>query len=136
MAIVKGYGLLSAAIAERMRRCGARVEARDIDVDGLSAGIALVAQSLAEPGCEIIVDVSGRVANLCDPRATEQSPVPVDDDGLRVDHVEAICGRAGAPLHHAVAPQQSGVTMNADRRERLITLATFGRSDRRRRSVW
>lgn len=124
----EGYGPLREAIARRMRARGARVDARDVLVlTGSTQGIALVAQSLAEPGDEIIVEAPTypgalQVFQIHGLRAIA---VPVDDDGLRVDHVEAVL-RTRRPRFIYTMPSlhnPTGVTMNADRRERLITLA-------------
>jgi 2-aminoadipate transaminase len=124
----EGYRPLRDAIAERMRRRGAKVDARDVLVlTGSTQGIALVAQSLAEPGDEIIVEAPTypgalQVFHIHGLRAI---PVAVDEGGLRVDHVEAVL-RTRRPRFIYTMPSlhnPTGVTMNEDRRERLITLA-------------
>jgi DNA-binding transcriptional MocR family regulator len=124
----EGYGPLREAIAERMRGRGAKIESRDVLVlTGSTQGIALVAQSLAEPGDEIIVEAPTypgalQVFAIHGLRAIA---VPVDDDGLRVDHVEAVL-RTRRPRFIYTMPSlqnPTGVTTNEDRRERLITLA-------------
>jgi DNA-binding transcriptional MocR family regulator len=124
----EGYDPLREAIARRMRARGALIDARDVLVlTGSTQGIALVAQSLAEPGDEIIVEAPTypgalQVFQIHGLRAIA---VPVDDDGLRVDHVEAVL-RTRRPRFIYTMPSlhnPTGVTMNADRRERLITLA-------------
>jgi len=87
----------------------------------------VVAQSLAEPGDEIIVETPSypgalQIFQICGLRAI---PVPVDEDGMRVDHVEAIL-RTRRPRFIYTMPSMhnpTNVTMNADRRERLVTLA-------------
>jgi DNA-binding transcriptional MocR family regulator len=56
-------------------------------------------------------------------------PVAVDGDGMRVDHVEAIL-RTRRPRFIYTMPSlhnPTGVTMNADRRDRLVTLAERAR---------
>ncbi|MBV8073852.1 MAG: PLP-dependent aminotransferase family protein [Candidatus Eremiobacteraeota bacterium] len=124
----EGYAPLRAAIAARMQRRGCAVEARDVLIlTGSTQGITLVAQSLAEPGDEIIVEAptypgalqAFQIAGL---RAL---PVAVDDEGMRVDHIEAIL-RTRRPRFIYTMPSlhnPTGVTMNEDRRERLVTLA-------------
>ena len=124
----EGHGPLREAIAARMRARGCSTEPREIMVlTGSTQGINLVAQSLAEPGDEIIVEqptypgalLIFQIAGL---RAI---PVAVDDEGMRVDHVEAIL-RTRRPRFIYTMPSlhnPTGVTMNADRRERLVTLA-------------
>ncbi len=94
---------------------------------GSTQGIAIVAQSLAEPGDEIIVESPSypgalQVFQINGLRAI---PVPVDDDGMRVDHVEAIL-RTRRPRFIYTMPSlhnPTNATMNADRRERLATIA-------------
>ena len=124
----EGYEPLRDAIARRMDLRGAQTRARDIIVlTGSTQGIMVVAQSLAEPGDEIIVEVPSypgalQIFQICGLRAI---PVPVDEDGMRVDHVEAIL-RTRRPRFIYTMPSlhnPTNVTMNADRRERLVTLA-------------
>jgi len=128
----EGHAPLRRAIAARMQRRGCRVEAREVLVlTGSTQGITLVAQSLAEPGDEIIVEQPTypgalQIFQIAGLRAI---PVAVDDEGLRVDHVEAIL-RTRRPRFIYVMPSlhnPMGVTMNADRRQRLVTLARRAR---------
>ena len=124
----EGYEPLRDAIAHRMALRGARTQPKDVIVlTGSTQGIMVVAQSLAEPGDEIIVETPSypgalQIFQICGLRAI---PVPVDDDGMRVDHVEAIL-RTRRPRFIYTMPSlhnPTNVTMNADRRERLVTLA-------------
>jgi DNA-binding transcriptional MocR family regulator len=115
-----------------MRARGCSVEAREVLIlTGSTQGITLVAQSLAEPGDEIIVEQPTypgalQIFGIAGLRAI---PVAVDDEGMRVDHVEAIL-RTRRPRFIYTMPSlhnPTGVTMNADRRERLVTLAERAR---------
>jgi len=124
----EGYGPLREAIATRMRARGCKVDMRDVLVlTGSTQGITLVAQSLAEPGDEIVVEAPTypgalQIFQIAGLRAIT---VPVDEDGMRVDHVEAIL-RTRRPRFIYTMPSihnPTGVTMNADRRDRLVTLA-------------
>ncbi|HEV3155368.1 MAG TPA: PLP-dependent aminotransferase family protein [Candidatus Baltobacteraceae bacterium] len=124
----EGYEPLRQAIAGRMELRGAPTRPKDIIVlTGSTQGIMVVAQSLAEPGDEIIVEVPSypgalQIFQICGLRAIA---VPVDEDGMRVDHVEAIL-RTRRPRFIYTMPSlhnPTNVTMNADRRERLVTLA-------------
>ncbi|GAC1400527.1 MAG: PLP-dependent aminotransferase family protein [Vulcanimicrobiaceae bacterium] len=128
----EGHTPLREAIAARMRARGCTTGARDVLVlTGSTQGITLVAQSLAEPGDEIIVEAPTypgalQIFQIAGLRAI---PVAVDEDGMRVDHVEAIL-RTRRPRFIYTMPalhNPTGVTMNADRRERLVTLATRAR---------
>ena len=124
----EGYRPLRDAIAARMRARGCSTDARDVLVlTGSTQGITLVAQSLAEPGDEIIVEAPTypgalQIFQIAGLRAI---PVPVDDGGLRVDHVEAIL-RTRRPRFIYTMPalhNPTGVTLDRDRRERLVALA-------------
>ena len=125
----EGYEPLRETIAARMRAQGAQnIGASDVIVlTGSTQGIAIVAQSLAEPGDEIVVESPSypgalQVFQINGLRAI---PVPVDEEGMRVDHVEAIL-RTRRPRFIYTMPalhNPTNVTMNADRRERLITVA-------------
>ena len=119
----EGYEPLREAIAQRMTLRGAKTQSRDIIVlTGSTQGIMIVAQSLAEPGDEIIVEVPSypgalQIFQICGLRAI---PVPMDEDGMRVDHVEAIL-RTRRPRFIYTMPSlhnPTNVTMNADRRDR------------------
>jgi DNA-binding transcriptional MocR family regulator len=124
----EGHAPLREAIAARMRRRGCKLDAREVLVlTGSTQGISLVAQSLAEPGDEIIIEAPTypgalQIFQIAGLRAI---PVAVDDGGMRVDHVEAIL-RTRRPRFIYTMPSlhnPTGVTMNADRRERLVTIA-------------
>ncbi|HTD37069.1 MAG TPA: PLP-dependent aminotransferase family protein [Candidatus Limnocylindrales bacterium] len=124
----EGYAPLREAIAARMRKRGCTIDVRDVLVlTGSTQGITLVAQSLAEPGDEIVVEAPTypgalQIFQIAGLRAIT---VPVDEDGMRVDHVEAIL-RTRRPRFIYTMPSihnPTGVTMNADRRDRLVTLA-------------
>ncbi len=125
----EGYAPLREAIAERMAARGASaVQARNvIMLTGSTQGIMIVAQSLAEPGDEIIVESPSypgalQIFQICGLRAI---PVPVDDDGMRVDHVEAVL-RTRRPRFIYTMPSlhnPTNATMNPDRRARLTTIA-------------
>jgi DNA-binding transcriptional MocR family regulator len=124
----EGYGPLREAIATRMRKRGCAVDARDVLVlTGSTQGITLAAQSLAERGDEIIVEAPTypgalQIFQIAGLRAI---PVPLDEDGMRVDHVEAIL-RTRKPRFIYTMPSLHnpyGSTMSAERRERLVMLA-------------
>jgi 2-aminoadipate transaminase len=125
----EGYEPLRAAIAARMNARGATTVTPNgvIVLTGSTQGIAIVAQSLAEPGDEIIVESPSypgalQVFQINGLRAI---PVQVDDEGMRVDHVEAIL-RTRRPRFIYTMPSMhnpTNATMNADRRERLATIA-------------
>ncbi|MBV8333656.1 MAG: PLP-dependent aminotransferase family protein [Candidatus Eremiobacteraeota bacterium] len=124
----EGYEPLRSAIAARMNARGAASVTPNgiIVLTGSTQGIAIVAQSLAEPGDEIIVESPSypgalQVFQINGLRAI---PVQVDEDGMRVDHVEAVL-RTRRPRFIYTMPSlhnPTNATMNADRRERLATI--------------
>jgi DNA-binding transcriptional MocR family regulator len=124
----EGYAPLRELIAARMRARGCSVDARDVlMLTGSTQGITLAAQSLAEPGDEIVVEAPTypgalQIFQIAGLRAI---PVPVDDDGMRVDHVEAVL-RSRKPRFIYTMPSihnPTGVTMRRERRDRLVALA-------------
>ena len=128
----EGHAPLREAIAARMRSRGCTTGASEVLVlTGSTQGITLVAQSLAEPGDEIVVEQPTypgalQIFQIAGLRAI---PVAVDEEGMRVDHVEAIL-RTRKPRFIYTMPSlhnPTGATMNADRRERLVTLAERSR---------
>jgi DNA-binding transcriptional MocR family regulator len=128
----EGWMPLREAIAARLARRGADVDARNVLVlTGSTQGITLVAQSLAEPGDEIIVEAPTypgalQIFQIAGLRAI---PVPVDDDGMRVDHVEAVL-RSRRPRFIYTMPSlqnPTGITLSTERRERLAVVARRAR---------
>ena len=124
----EGYAPLREAIALRMRARGCAVDPRDVlMLTGSTQGITLAAQSLAEPGDEIVVEAPTypgalQIFQIAGLRALT---VPVDEDGMRVDHVEAIL-RTRRPRFIYTMPSlhnPTGATMNDERRDRLVALA-------------
>lgn len=124
----EGYEPLRRAIASRMNARGASIAPKNVIVlTGSTQGIMIVSQSLAEPGDEIIVESPSYpgALQIFQINGLRAIPVPVDEDGMRVDHVEAIL-RTRRPRFIYTMPSMhnpTNATMNADRRERLATIA-------------
>ncbi len=124
----EGYAPLREAIAARMRARGCAIDPRDVLVlTGSTQGITLAAQSLAERGDEIIIEAPTypgalQIFQIAGLRAI---PVPVDEEGMRVDHVEAVLRNRRPRFIYTMPSLQNptGVTMSNERRERLVTLA-------------
>jgi 2-aminoadipate transaminase len=94
---------------------------------GSTQGITLVAQSLAEPGDEIVVEAPTYpgALQIFQIHGLRAIPVPVDEHGVRVDHIEAIL-RTRRPRFIYTMPSlhnPTGVTLSEERRERLVVLA-------------
>jgi DNA-binding transcriptional MocR family regulator len=124
----EGYLPLREAVAERMRRRGCAIDARDVlMLTGSTQGITLVAQSLAEPGDEIVVEAPTYpgALQIFQIHGLRAIAVPVDEHGVRVDHIEAIL-RTRRPRFIYTMPalhNPTGVTLSEERRERLVVLA-------------
>lgn len=125
----EGYEPLRQAISTRMNAIGANsISARNVIViTGSTQGIMIVSQSLAEPGDEIIVESPSYpgALQIFQINGLRAIPVPVDEEGMRVDHVEAIL-RTRRPRFIYTMPSlhnPTNATMNMDRRERLATIA-------------
>ncbi len=125
----EGYEPLRSLISARMNARGATAigPKNVIVLTGSTQGIMIVAQSLAEPGDEIIVESPSYpgALQIFQINGLRAIPVPVDDEGMRVDHVEAIL-RTRRPRFIYTMPSlhnPTNATMNADRRERLATIA-------------
>ncbi len=125
----EGYEPLRTAIAARMNASGATaISPKNVIVlTGSTQGIMIVAQSLAEPGDEIIVESPSYpgALQIFQINGLRAIPVPVDSEGMRVDHVEAIL-RTRRPRFIYTMPSlhnPTNATMNMDRRERLATIA-------------
>jgi 2-aminoadipate transaminase len=124
----EGYRPLRETIAARMRLRGAKIDARDVlMLTGSTQGLALVAQSLAEPGDEIIVEAPTypgalQVFGIHDLRPI---PIAVDEDGMRVDLLEAVLSTLRPRFIYTMPSlhNPTGVTLSEDRRERLVALA-------------
>ena len=124
----EGYLPLREAVAERMRRRACEIDARNVlMLTGSTQGITLVAQSLAEPGDEIVVEAPTYpgALQIFQIHGLRAIPVPVDEHGVRVDHIEAIL-RTRRPRFIYTMPSlhnPTGVTLSEERRDRLVMLA-------------
>jgi len=124
----EGYRPLRETIAARMRLRGAKIDARDVLVlTGSTQGLALVAQSLAEPGDEIIVEAPTYPGALqvFGIHGLRPIPIAVDEDGMRVDHLEAVLSTRRPRFIYTLPSlhNPTGVSLSEDRRERLVALA-------------
>jgi 2-aminoadipate transaminase len=92
----------------------------------LEAG-SMLFEHLVEPGDRVIVEQPSydRTLLLLGQLGAERVPVPLEDDGLRIDAFEAAL--AGGPIKFAhVIPNfhnPAGCTLSAEKRERLLELA-------------
>ncbi|HVC82070.1 MAG TPA: PLP-dependent aminotransferase family protein [Chloroflexota bacterium] len=125
---VEGHTWLRHALAERLRGRGLPVEEDEILVlSGATQGIALAAQSLIERGDTVVVEAPTYIGVLQTFAAAGARllPIPVDENGMRVDLLAPLLGRV-RPRLIVVQPNlhnPTNTTMSPDRRERLLGLA-------------
>lgn len=126
----RGLDGLRAAVARYLHeRHGAAVGPENVVVTaGSQQGLFLAARALADPGDEVAVGAPTYVAALTAFRTLGDPSfvtVPLDDDGMRTDALEAALAEADPSVVYVVPTFQNptGTTMSAERRERLLELA-------------
>lgn len=124
-----GLPRLREQIAGRLTADGMACRADDLLIlQGGQQGLDLVAKLLLNPGDAVVVEdptfLGALIAfNPCQPRYLT---VPIDDDGMDTDVLEAVLtGDRGAKFVYTVPDFQNpaGVTMSLPRRHRLLELA-------------
>src|SRR3712207_194742 len=129
----EGADEVKACIAEVMAAEGMRVDADDLLVTtGGQQVIDLVCKTLIDPGDVIIAEAPtypGAVPTFCSYQA-DVVQIEMDDDGMRVDVLEATLGQLAAegrvPKFIYTVPSfqnPAGVTLSLERRRRLVALA-------------
>jgi 2-aminoadipate transaminase len=127
----EGRPALRAEIVDLMAEIGVRLSADDIVVTaGAQQGLDLLAKTFLDPGDVVITEGPTYVGALQAFSAYEPDIVcvPMDDDGMRVDELEAELerlGPRGAKFIYTIPNFQNpaGVTLRPDRRRRLLELA-------------
>ena len=120
-------------IREVMRAEGMEPDLDDVIVTtGGQQAIDLITKTLVDPGDVVICEAPtypGAVPVFCSYEA-ETIQVGMDDDGMRIDELEAVCDRLASegrrPKFVYTVPSfqnPAGVTMSAERRRRLVALA-------------
>jgi 2-aminoadipate transaminase len=129
----EGFSRTKDCIREVMAIEGMAPDPEDIIVTtGGQQAIDLVAKTLVDPGDPVICEAPtypGAVPVFSAYQA-ETFQVAVDDDGMRVDELEAVCDRLAAdgrrPKFIYTVPSfqnPAGVTLSAERRRRLVEIA-------------
>ncbi len=127
----EGRPELRTQIVELMAEIGVRLPAEDIVVTaGAQQGLDLLAKTFLDPGDVVITEGPTYVGALQAFSAYEPEIVcvPMDDDGMRVDLLEAELerlGPRGAKFIYTIPNFQNpaGVTLRPERRRRLLELA-------------
>ncbi len=96
-------------------------------VSGSQQGIDLVTNVLVDPGDLVVLEDPSYFWAICNFRARQARclPVPMDDDGIRLDLLESYLSRQKAKLLYVMPSFQNptGATMSLPRRIALIELA-------------
>ncbi|MFQ5382700.1 MAG: PLP-dependent aminotransferase family protein, partial [Dehalococcoidia bacterium] len=124
-------------LRQELARRSTRLEGLQIDpeqvliVSGSAHGIGLMCETLLDPGDTVLVESPNFPGSIRTIRAfgPEIVPVPLDEEGLRVDHLEATLdrllneGRRPKFLYCIPTHQNpAGVTLPLARREKLLEL--------------
>jgi 2-aminoadipate transaminase len=135
----EGYGPLREFVAEIMGRRGIQVKPDEVLLTtGSQQGLDLLGKVLVQRGAPVIVESPSYVGALqaLSSREPELIAIPMDEDGLHVDHVAAKLqdfgrlnrGQRPALLYTIPTFQNpSGVTMTLDRRTQLLALCATHR---------
>jgi 2-aminoadipate transaminase len=118
------------ALADRLERVqGRRPEEGELLItSGAIEALDLVGTAFLDRGDLVVVEAPTYLGSIQAFRKFEASllAVPIDDDGLRVDDLEErLAGGLGPKLVYTIPDHQNpaGVSLAADRRERLVELA-------------
>jgi 2-aminoadipate transaminase len=127
-ATTEGWRPLREWIARRMQARGVAADAdRILVTTGSQQGIDLVGKVFVDPGAHVIVENPCYLAALQALSGYEASFVGVgsDDDGMRVDEVEAVLARTRVALIYLVPDFQNpkGTSLAPGRRRALLALA-------------
>lgn len=134
----EGLYELRAYIAQKLSQQGIGCAPEGVLItNGSQQALDLISKVLLDPGDGVVVEKPAYVGglNAIAQYEPEFLPVPIDDDGLRVDLLEELlsrrrrAGKAGRPVAkfcYTVPNFQnpSGVTLSDERRERLVELAS------------
>ena len=124
----EGLTALREAIAELVRSRGIECAAGDVLVlSGSQQGIDLVARVLLEPGDVVVVEQPSFFGALQVFRAAQARlvGVPIDEDGMRPDALEAVLQRYRPKLIYTLPSFQnpSSALLSAARRQRVLELS-------------
>lgn len=125
----QGYAPLRELIVERMRPLGIEGSAdRILVTSGSTQGLDLACRVFLEPGDLVLLENPTFLGATEIFRTYEARLVPVDtdDDGMRMDALEAaLAAEPGAKAIYTIPTYQNptGTTMPLDRRQRLVELA-------------
>jgi 2-aminoadipate transaminase len=120
---------LRRAIAAHMRTRGVKVDSQHILIlSGSTQGLGLIGRFLLQPGDEVVVEIPTYLGAIQTFRALGARiiGVPTDQEGMRIDLLESILIRHQPRFIYTQPTFQnpSGAVLSAERRRRLLLLAT------------
>lgn len=124
-----GYPPLRSYLASSNRRRGMQLEEEEILItNGSQQAIDLVARAFLEPGDRVVMEnptYAGAV-QLFQSHGARLAGVPVDDEGIRPDHLEDVLKVGRAKLLYLIPNFQNPTsgTMSLERRKRLLEIAS------------
>lgn len=123
-----GLRELRAAVADRFSRSGVpTTEEQVLVTTGAHQAISLIARHVLQPGETVLVESPTFPGALDALRGTGARlvPIPVDDDGPRVDAIADLATRTSPRLIHVTPTfhNPTGAVMAAERRRALVDLA-------------
>ncbi|HEU5423228.1 MAG TPA: PLP-dependent aminotransferase family protein [Nitrolancea sp.] len=124
----EGYMPLREVLADWMARFGDPVDpASVVVVSGSQQGLYLLARTLLEPGDVVAVESPTYLGAIQVFRSVGARllPIPVDEEGMRVELLEESIGRRRPKLIYTLPTFQNptGATLSLERRRRLLALA-------------
>jgi len=127
----EGHPALRAWVVEHLAKRGIHTSMEEVLITtGSQQALDLLGKALLAPGSPMVVEAPSYVGalNAFLPQQPKFVPVPMDDEGLRVDVLDDMLDDAGVPaaLLYTVATFQnpSGCTMSLARRQALVSLAS------------
>jgi DNA-binding transcriptional MocR family regulator len=123
-----GWPRLRAGLAEHMTRLGVATDPDEIVItSGAQQAVHLIASALGGPGTAVAMEDPTYIGAIDAFRTTGNRllPIPVDDDGPRLEVVGLSAGSAPLRLVYVVPTfhNPTGATMPEDRRRSLVTMA-------------
>ncbi|KPV53099.1 hypothetical protein SE17_11600, partial [Kouleothrix aurantiaca] len=124
----QGDPLLRTTLADLLRERGLNAAPDEIVItSGATQAMSLIGRALARPGDTVIVEQPTYLGLLNVLNAQRLCPigVPVDEDGMQVDALEALLKEHQPRFIYTIPTFQnpSGVCLSAERRARLLELA-------------
>jgi len=124
----RGYLPLRIAVATHLARQGVQVTAEEVLItSGSQQAIDLCAQAFLQPGDWVVVEspTYNLAIDLFLSHKVNLAPVPVDEEGMRVDGLEAVVATRRPRLIYVIPTNHNptGACMGAHRRKAILDLA-------------